>query len=112
MGGSTGFTARTWCRKRWSLLTRSTRSISPEPQEQEDRMTTAAVEPERNSAELEGAQLEGAQLEGAMRHAIDLASRGPATGENPQVGCVLLDAAGAIVAEGWHRGVGTAHAEV
>jgi diaminohydroxyphosphoribosylaminopyrimidine deaminase/5-amino-6-(5-phosphoribosylamino)uracil reductase len=47
-----------------------------------------------------------------MRHAFDLASRGPSTGENPQVGCVLLNARGAIVAEGWHRGVGTAHAEV
>jgi len=70
-------------------------------------MTTAAIEPERENAELDTAQLES-----AMRHAIDLASRGPATGENPQVGCVLLDAAGAIVAEGWHRGVGTPHAEV
>jgi diaminohydroxyphosphoribosylaminopyrimidine deaminase/5-amino-6-(5-phosphoribosylamino)uracil reductase len=28
------------------------------------------------------------------------------------VGAVLLDADGTIVAEGWHRGVGTAHAEV
>jgi diaminohydroxyphosphoribosylaminopyrimidine deaminase/5-amino-6-(5-phosphoribosylamino)uracil reductase len=51
-------------------------------------------------------------IEKAMRHALDLASRGPATGENPQVGCVLLDASGKTVAEGWHRGVGTAHAEV
>ena len=51
-------------------------------------------------------------VEKAMRHALDLASRGPATGENPQVGCVLLDETGAIVAEGWHRGIGTAHAEV
>jgi diaminohydroxyphosphoribosylaminopyrimidine deaminase/5-amino-6-(5-phosphoribosylamino)uracil reductase len=52
------------------------------------------------------------QAEQAMRHALDLASRGPAVGENPQVGCVLLSADGTIVAEGWHRGVGTAHAEV
>ena len=52
------------------------------------------------------------QLESAMRRAIELAARGPSTGENPQVGCVLLDADGTIVAEGWHRGVGTAHAEV
>ncbi len=52
------------------------------------------------------------QLEQAMRHALDLAARGPATGENPQVGCVLLDSEGSVVAEGWHRGVGTAHAEV
>jgi diaminohydroxyphosphoribosylaminopyrimidine deaminase / 5-amino-6-(5-phosphoribosylamino)uracil reductase len=53
-----------------------------------------------------------AELEHAMRRAIELASRGPAVGENPQVGCVLLDADGVAVAEGWHRGVGTAHAEV
>jgi diaminohydroxyphosphoribosylaminopyrimidine deaminase/5-amino-6-(5-phosphoribosylamino)uracil reductase len=53
-----------------------------------------------------------ATIELAMRHALDLASRGPATGENPQVGCVLLNEGGAVVAEGWHRGVGTAHAEV
>jgi diaminohydroxyphosphoribosylaminopyrimidine deaminase / 5-amino-6-(5-phosphoribosylamino)uracil reductase len=53
-----------------------------------------------------------AVVEQAMRHAFDLASRGPARGENPQVGCVLLDAAGKTVAEGWHRGVGTPHAEV
>jgi diaminohydroxyphosphoribosylaminopyrimidine deaminase/5-amino-6-(5-phosphoribosylamino)uracil reductase len=47
-----------------------------------------------------------------MRRALELAARGPATGVNPQVGCVLVDAEGTIVAEGWHRGVGTAHAEV
>ncbi|WP_246140004.1 bifunctional diaminohydroxyphosphoribosylaminopyrimidine deaminase/5-amino-6-(5-phosphoribosylamino)uracil reductase RibD [Protaetiibacter larvae] len=48
----------------------------------------------------------------AMRRALELAARGPLTGGNPQVGCVLLDAGGAVVAEGWHRGAGTAHAEV
>ena len=47
-----------------------------------------------------------------MRRALELAAQGPVTGGNPQVGCVLVDAAGAIVAEGWHRGAGTAHAEV
>jgi diaminohydroxyphosphoribosylaminopyrimidine deaminase/5-amino-6-(5-phosphoribosylamino)uracil reductase len=47
-----------------------------------------------------------------MRKALTLAARGPATGVNPQVGCVLVDAQGEIVAEGWHRGAGTAHAEV
>ena len=55
---------------------------------------------------------EQAAVEQAMHHAIDLASRGPATGPNPQVGCVLMDAAGRVVAEGWHRGAGTPHAEV
>jgi diaminohydroxyphosphoribosylaminopyrimidine deaminase/5-amino-6-(5-phosphoribosylamino)uracil reductase len=47
-----------------------------------------------------------------MRRALALAARGPATGVNPQVGCVLVNAQGEVVAEGWHRGVGTAHAEV
>lgn len=51
-------------------------------------------------------------LVAAMRRALSLATHGPAVGENPQVGCVLLDEAGTIVAEGWHRGVGTDHAEV
>ncbi|WBU36837.1 bifunctional diaminohydroxyphosphoribosylaminopyrimidine deaminase/5-amino-6-(5-phosphoribosylamino)uracil reductase RibD [Homoserinibacter sp. YIM 151385] len=48
----------------------------------------------------------------AMRHGLDLAARGPLTGGNPQVGCVLLDAGGRTVAEGWHRGAGTPHAEI
>jgi len=47
-----------------------------------------------------------------MRRALALAERGPATGVNPQVGCVLVNDAGEIVAEGWHRGAGTPHAEV
>jgi diaminohydroxyphosphoribosylaminopyrimidine deaminase/5-amino-6-(5-phosphoribosylamino)uracil reductase len=47
-----------------------------------------------------------------MRSAIELAHNGPATGVNPRVGCVILDAHGTVIAEGWHRGVGTAHAEV
>lgn len=46
-----------------------------------------------------------------MRRALALAERGPAGNENPQVGCVILDAAGDTVAEGWHQGAGTAHAE-
>jgi diaminohydroxyphosphoribosylaminopyrimidine deaminase / 5-amino-6-(5-phosphoribosylamino)uracil reductase len=53
-----------------------------------------------------------ATIEAAMHRALELASRGPATGVNPQVGCVLIDASGRIVSEGWHRGVGTPHAEV
>lgn len=48
----------------------------------------------------------------AMRRAIELSRRGPANGANPRVGCVILDAAGRLIAEGWHRGRGTAHAEV
>lgn len=52
------------------------------------------------------------RYETAMRRALTLAANGPALGVNPQVGCVLLDADGTIVAEGWHRGAGTPHAEV
>jgi diaminohydroxyphosphoribosylaminopyrimidine deaminase / 5-amino-6-(5-phosphoribosylamino)uracil reductase len=48
----------------------------------------------------------------AMRRALDLAARGPAVGPNPRVGAVLMDADGRIVAEGYHRGAGTPHAEV
>ncbi len=50
--------------------------------------------------------------ETAMRRALVLAAQGPVTGGNPQVGCVLLDADGTIVAEGWHHGAGTPHAEI
>ena len=49
----------------------------------------------------------------AMQRALALAATpGVPHGPNPRVGCVLLDAAGDEVAEGFHRGVGTAHAEV
>lgn len=50
--------------------------------------------------------------ESAMRRALELALRGPAFGVNPQVGAVILDESLNIVAEGWHEGAGTAHAEV
>lgn len=49
--------------------------------------------------------------ERAMRHALTLAARGPRPGVNPQVGCVILSPTGDILAEGWHRGAGTPHAE-
>jgi diaminohydroxyphosphoribosylaminopyrimidine deaminase/5-amino-6-(5-phosphoribosylamino)uracil reductase len=51
-----------------------------------------------------------AELE-AMRRALSLARRGP-RGVNPQVGAVLLSPDGEVLAEGWHRGAGTPHAEV
>jgi diaminohydroxyphosphoribosylaminopyrimidine deaminase/5-amino-6-(5-phosphoribosylamino)uracil reductase len=47
-----------------------------------------------------------------MRRALELATRGPARGINPRVGCVILSPHGEVLAEGWHRGAGTAHAEV
>ena len=49
----------------------------------------------------------------AMRRALELAASPDAPrGPNPRVGCVLLDLAGRTVAEGHHRGVGCAHAEI
>lgn len=48
----------------------------------------------------------------AMRRALELAcTPGVPLGPNPRVGCVLLDGNGDVVAEGYHRGAGTAHAE-
>jgi len=49
----------------------------------------------------------------AMRRALDLARSPDAPlGPNPRVGCVLLDPAGAVVAEGYGRGAGNRHAEI
>jgi diaminohydroxyphosphoribosylaminopyrimidine deaminase/5-amino-6-(5-phosphoribosylamino)uracil reductase len=48
----------------------------------------------------------------AMRRALELAGTpGVPLGPNPRVGCVLLDPDGTEVAEGYHRGAGTPHAE-
>ncbi len=51
-------------------------------------------------------------VESAMRRALELAALGPAGGPNPRVGCVILDASGRVLAEGYHRGSGTPHAEI
>jgi len=47
----------------------------------------------------------------AMSRALELAMRGPRS-RNPQVGAVILSPSGELIAEGWHRGAGTPHAEV
>ncbi|HET6626994.1 MAG TPA: bifunctional diaminohydroxyphosphoribosylaminopyrimidine deaminase/5-amino-6-(5-phosphoribosylamino)uracil reductase RibD [Nocardioidaceae bacterium] len=50
--------------------------------------------------------------ERAMRRALELAATpGVPSGPNPRVGCVLLDETGETLAEGFHRGAGTPHAE-
>ncbi len=52
-------------------------------------------------------------FEGLMRRALELATDPEApVGVNPRVGCVILNAEGVVVGEGFHRGAGTAHAEV
>ncbi|WTR13360.1 bifunctional diaminohydroxyphosphoribosylaminopyrimidine deaminase/5-amino-6-(5-phosphoribosylamino)uracil reductase RibD [Streptomyces sp. NBC_00138] len=49
----------------------------------------------------------------AMRRAVALSARAlGATAPNPVVGCVILDASGAVAGEGWHRRAGGPHAEV
>lgn len=47
----------------------------------------------------------------AMSRALELAALGP-RGVNPQVGAVILSPDGDILAEGWHHGAGSPHAEV
>ncbi len=47
-----------------------------------------------------------------MLRAIELAQQWPHTHPNPRVGSVVIDAAGEVVGEGWHRGPGTDHAEI
>ena len=53
---------------------------------------------------------EQAVLTAAMLRALELAALSPLYGENPQVGAVLINDVGEIVAEGWHKGAGTPHA--
>jgi diaminohydroxyphosphoribosylaminopyrimidine deaminase/5-amino-6-(5-phosphoribosylamino)uracil reductase len=49
----------------------------------------------------------------AMRRAVALSARAlGATAPNPVVGCVILDPAGEVAGEGWHRKAGGPHAEV
>nr|WP_298802584.1 bifunctional diaminohydroxyphosphoribosylaminopyrimidine deaminase/5-amino-6-(5-phosphoribosylamino)uracil reductase RibD [uncultured Pseudokineococcus sp.] len=49
----------------------------------------------------------------ALARAVALAARGlGGTSPNPVVGCVVLDAAGDVVGEGWHARAGGPHAEV
>jgi diaminohydroxyphosphoribosylaminopyrimidine deaminase/5-amino-6-(5-phosphoribosylamino)uracil reductase len=48
-----------------------------------------------------------------MARALQLAAQGRySTAPNPAVGCVLVDAVGEVVGEGWHRRAGEPHAEV
>ncbi len=49
----------------------------------------------------------------AMVRALALAATpGVPTGPNPRVGCLLLGPDGGVVAEGFHRGAGSPHAEI
>src|SRR3982751_6556861 len=85
------------CRGRWCL-----RPLRPSPSPRaggERRMVLTSGIP-------------AAATERAMRRALELAaSPGGPLGPNPRVGCVLLAPDGSEVAEGFHRGAGTPHAE-
>jgi diaminohydroxyphosphoribosylaminopyrimidine deaminase/5-amino-6-(5-phosphoribosylamino)uracil reductase len=49
----------------------------------------------------------------AMRRALEIAATpGVPLGPNPRVGCVVLSPGGEEVAEGFHRGAGSPHAEI
>ncbi|WP_422752289.1 bifunctional diaminohydroxyphosphoribosylaminopyrimidine deaminase/5-amino-6-(5-phosphoribosylamino)uracil reductase RibD [Micromonospora sp. WMMD708] len=55
----------------------------------------------------------GVSVDEAMRRAIELGARGlGTTSPNPVVGCVLLDADGVVVGEGFHAYTGGPHAEI
>lgn len=47
-----------------------------------------------------------------MERAIELAQRWLHTHPNPRVGAVIVGASGEVLAEGWHRGPGSPHAEI
>ena len=68
----------------------------PSAPEGEDRMTSFTT-------------VQAATMRRALRAA---ASPDAPSGPNPRVGCVILSADGDVLAEGHHRGAGTAHAEV
>ncbi len=62
---------------------------------------------------LAAAEQPSSEERAAMRRAIELARRGLGrTSPNPVVGCAVLDAAGAMVGQGWHARAGGPHAEV
>ena len=68
-------------------------------------------------AEQPGTEQPGAEdavsEDAAMLRALELAATpGVPLGPNPRVGCVLLAPGGRVLAEGYHHGAGTAHAEV
>ena len=68
----------------------------PSAPEGEDRMTSFTT-------------VQTAAMQRALRAA---ASPDAPPGPNPRVGCVILSPDGDVLAEGHHRGAGSAHAEV
>ena len=66
--------------------------------------------PEIQNSKIKNSQLDHQRF---MRRALELARNGTALASpNPQVGALLVNATGEIVAEGWHTYDGVKHAEV
>lgn len=58
-------------------------------------------------------EMETERDDAMMRRALTLAVKGAGhVSPNPMVGCVITDAGGKIIGEGWHRRYGEGHAEV
>lgn len=56
--------------------------------------------------------MERGNMQTPMQRAIEIAAFGPWPNPNPRVGCVVVASDGEIIAEGWHQGLGSDHAEV
>lgn len=79
---------------------------------QEDPVATHA-DAQDSGKPVNGTADAAARDASAMARAIELAARGiGSTRPNPVVGCVITDAAGTVVGEGWHERAGGPHAEV
>src|SRR5690606_28724494 len=92
------------------------RSESPDGRQRAARQPWAALScsaAHRLRVSREGAFMASQSEIAAMGRAVELAARGlGTTSPNPVVGCVILDADGAVVGEGFHAYAGGPHAEI
>ncbi len=86
---------------------------SPEVKGASGREAAHAADPVRADRRGSGSDAEQRAIdERHMARCLELARQAEGrTSPNPMVGCVIVDSAGEVVAEGYHRRVGAAHAE-